>query len=133
MKRRTFVMISLYGGVAMVVPSFGCHSKNDLSSKSWIRPYGLSHICDAKTLKAIGEAYMKKVTDENDQQKLVRLILSDSSHNILSSASPDSTIENLIKRKTDVDFAKGNTVTVNGWVLSQTEARQCALFAIVNQ
>jgi hypothetical protein len=28
------------------------------------------------------------------------------------------------------DFAAGRTVVVDGWVLSVTEARQCALFSL---
>lgn len=28
-----------------------------------------------------------------------------------------------------VDFVGGNVIVVNGWVLSRTEARQCALYA----
>jgi hypothetical protein len=28
------------------------------------------------------------------------------------------------------DFAAGRTVVVNGWVLSETEARQCALYSL---
>jgi hypothetical protein len=28
------------------------------------------------------------------------------------------------------DFASGRTVVVSGWVLSQTEARQCALYSL---
>jgi hypothetical protein len=28
------------------------------------------------------------------------------------------------------DFAAGRTVVVSGWVLSETEARQCALFSL---
>ena len=30
------------------------------------------------------------------------------------------------------DFAAGRTIIVSGWVLSVTEARQCALFSIVS-
>ena len=30
------------------------------------------------------------------------------------------------------DFAAGRTVLVGGWVLSVTEARQCALFSLVS-
>jgi hypothetical protein len=29
------------------------------------------------------------------------------------------------------DFEKGRTVVLNGWILSLTEARQCALFSLV--
>jgi hypothetical protein len=28
------------------------------------------------------------------------------------------------------DFARGRTVNVNGWILSVTEARQCALYSM---
>jgi hypothetical protein len=30
------------------------------------------------------------------------------------------------------DFAEGRTVVVHGWVLSVTEARQCALFSLLH-
>jgi hypothetical protein len=31
------------------------------------------------------------------------------------------------------DFADGHTVLVDGWVLSVTEARQCALFSLLGR
>jgi len=30
------------------------------------------------------------------------------------------------------DFETGNTVIVDGWILSRTEARQCALLSTIN-
>ena len=38
-------------------------------------------------------------------------------------------LEALLNQKIQQDFEAGRTVVVNGWVLSQTEARQCALFS----
>jgi hypothetical protein len=35
-----------------------------------------------------------------------------------------------IEKKIQDDFAAGQTVLVDGWVLSVTEARQCALFSL---
>jgi hypothetical protein len=35
-----------------------------------------------------------------------------------------------IDKKKKEDFAKSNTVIVKGWVLSRTEARQCALYTL---
>jgi len=37
-----------------------------------------------------------------------------------------------IDQKIKEDFEKGDVVTVKGWILSVTEARQCALFALVD-
>lgn len=31
------------------------------------------------------------------------------------------------------DYATGKVLTINGWVLSQTEARQCALYSFTKQ
>jgi len=40
-------------------------------------------------------------------------------------------IHEYFNTKTVEDFNTGQTVIINGWVLSRTEARQCALFAIL--
>ena len=29
------------------------------------------------------------------------------------------------------DYNKGNTVMIDGWILSRIEARQCALFSLI--
>ena len=36
----------------------------------------------------------------------------------------------LLQNKIRADFVSGELVQVQGWVLSQTEARQCALFSV---
>jgi hypothetical protein len=37
-----------------------------------------------------------------------------------------------IDRQVTDDFAAGRTAVVDGWVLSVTEARQCALFSLLS-
>jgi hypothetical protein len=37
-----------------------------------------------------------------------------------------------IKRRFAKDFADGRTVMLDGWVVSRTEARLCALLALAN-
>jgi len=36
-----------------------------------------------------------------------------------------------VNEQVQLDFARGRTVMLNGWVLSVTEARQCALFSLL--
>ncbi|CAN0409332.1 unnamed protein product, partial [Laminaria digitata] len=35
-----------------------------------------------------------------------------------------------ISKQVQADFAFGHTIQLNGWILSQTEAQQCALYSL---
>jgi len=80
------------------------------------QPDFLSHLCDAGTLRNIGTAYRKQTPSEAREKKLIGL---------LGKGPSPETIKN--------DFTTGNIVIVNGWVLSLTEARQCALYSLTRQ
>ena len=42
-------------------------------------------------------------------------------------------IINSISEKINQDFIKENILIIDGWVLSKTEAQQCALYSIKNK
>jgi len=130
MKRRTFVLLSLYSGAAISLPSLGCSTGSAVAGKPWIQPQLLSHICDAKTLQEIGTAYRNKVSAESKEENLLNLLLTDKSNKILPITSDDILINSLLEQKIQKDFETDKTVIVKGWVLSETEARQCALFSL---
>jgi hypothetical protein len=45
--------------------------------------------------------------------------------------STDSNLVNsVLEKKVRQDFQENKTVVVDGWILSVTEARQCALFSL---
>ena len=46
-------------------------------------------------------------------------------------AAPGHDLAARVAARVRADFAAGRTVLVNGWVLSVTEARQCALFSLL--
>ena len=130
MKRRTFVLLSLYSGAAVAIPFSGCRNETTPAYKPWMQPALLSHICDAKTLKEIGTAYREKVSAESKEKQLADLLLADSTNNVIPATSEDAIINSLLEQKIKKDFETGKTVIVKGWVLSETEARQCALFSL---
>jgi len=130
MKRRTFILLSLYSSAAISIPSLSCSSGSTVAKKAWMQPQLLSHICDAKTLQEIGAAYRKQVSDESKEKQLINLLLTDSTNNAIPVTSEDAVINSLLERKIQKDFETGKTVIVKGWVLSETEARQCALFSL---
>jgi len=129
MNRRTFVLLSAVGAVSLYIPATGCNSRYTLSNKTVAQPRFLATICDAKTIREIGTAYKRQVPDEKGDKKLAHLILTDTTGHAIPESTDNNKLEALLNQKIQQDFEMGRTVIVNGWVLSQTEARQCALFS----
>jgi len=90
----------------------GCGIGTDSRGDAMETPDFLSHICDTATLRQIGAAYRAQTPTEASPRRLIQLLQ--------SGVGPET-----IK----ADYDKGNIVTIKGWVLSVTEARQCALFS----
>jgi hypothetical protein len=79
----------------------------------------------------IGRAYLQTKPHEGEQQALVRVLLVALS-DVSSEGRDPSRLGAEIKRVFSRDFAKGQTVTLDGWVMSLTEARLCALRALAH-
>jgi hypothetical protein len=91
----------------------GCGRRSDPRAKALETPDFLSHVCDIPTIRQLGAAYRVQTPAEASQEALIALLL------------PGVTAQTI-----KTDYAKGNIVTLKGWVLSRTEARQCALFSV---
>jgi hypothetical protein len=101
MKRRTFISISLTGVAASTLPLSQCN--NDIE-----RPASLVSILSKDQIKDIGKAYIDQFPSEGHKDKLSTLLAT--------------------KQNTTMDFQIKQTVIVQGWILSVTEARQSALY-----
>jgi hypothetical protein len=102
------------------------------------QPLFLSTLTDIKTLTQIGNAYRKQTPAETNETTLTDLLTGTSQLDNStpqpenSTPQPDNStlrLDNTVKE----DFASGHTLTINGWVLSITEARQCALLSVQKQ
>jgi hypothetical protein len=129
-KRRTFVLLSAVSTAALSFPSVGCRSRSLATDKALSRPLFLSRICDAKTIREIGTYYLARRSYVPTKDQVADLLLADHSMNNGPESSDSSSIVNNLQRKITQDFEKGNTVIVKGWILSVTEAEQCALFSL---
>jgi hypothetical protein len=125
MQRRTFIHLSAYTALALTLPTIdGCGLNS--TDKVLSQPLFFSHLVDIKTINETGLAYRKLFPAENSQSVLNKLLLG-------SNASSDKTmIQKQLDAQVEQDFKAGKTVTAKGWVLSITEARQCALYSILN-
>lgn len=123
MNRRNFIRLTAAGTLAIGVPLIYQGCSEVPTDESVTTPQLLSLILDPETLKETGERYRNQYSNEDNDRKLVKLILEGSSGNI-------EDLNAYIGEKIHRDFNSGNMVMVDGWFLSVTEARQCALFSI---
>jgi len=124
MERRSFLRLSAYTAAVLgLSPISSCSPGTD---DPLALPKFFSHLVDVKSIKEVGKAYRKLVPAEDDHQKLSALLRSNQQF------SNNENLQRLIDLQVNSDFKTNRTVTVSGWVLAITEARQCALFSIVN-
>jgi hypothetical protein len=111
MKRRNFILSTAVGiGVVSTAAYYFLHDvEYDLELA---KPQSLSLILDDATMKNIGQQYRESFPTEESERSLVKLL------NVTS-----------IEDHVISDFKNGNIVIIEGWILSQTEARQCALIS----
>ena len=123
MKRREFILLSGLGISAIAIPTwyykFNIPTYDQLVSE----PELLSHIWDDNTITEIGEIYRNKFSDENSEGKLIK-------HLTGNESTETTSITYVLRQQITDDYNKGNTVMIDGWILSKTEARQCALFSL---
>jgi hypothetical protein len=114
-KRRNFLLLTTTGAIATITPF--CKTRRAAPS-TLNTPEFLAAICDAQTLRQIGKKYRATTQAEASEDALIRLL----------TTGGDQTEQ--LSRKVNDDFAAGRTVTLEGWVLAVTEARQCALYTL---
>ncbi len=125
MDRRKFLQISAVGAVAITLPLAHCKPKpNDLLEF----PGTLSSICDEQTIRELGQAYLQKFPGENKSSGLQDLLME--GHSGKESNDDSDAIATMLDKKIHDDFKTSRTVILKGWVLSITEARQCALYSL---
>ncbi len=125
MDRKTFIWIFSVGGAAIAWP--GCDYLGEVDYDPALAvPQTLLTIWDQDTASDIGRKYLSQFPEENNKRKLVRLL----GENLTSGNNDASTaLSELIAK----DFQEDRMVTIDGWVLARTEARQCALFSLEDQ
>jgi hypothetical protein len=84
-------------------------------------------LADRDSAAAVGRAYLDSVPGEADSRVLVRRLSASIGQ---GRALGDDELRRLLAQQIDRDFADERVATVQGWVLSVTELRLCALCAL---
>ena len=121
MKRREFIGITAAGVAGLAWPGAAA---GGVSRATLAHPRLLDVLRNERLVADLGRRYRGVVPSEDTAPALEAAILADVPAS--ASAAPHAWLDDRVQR----DFAEGRTVTVNGWVLSLTEARQAALYSL---
>ena len=126
MNRRNFVLLTSAGVAALAIPTLVYTFHKSPLDDILFQPQSLAKIWDTDTMNIIGLNYMLKVPKENRERILVRRLMGKSN-------GESENLATKLEKQISNDFTSGNMVMVDGWILSVTEARQCALFSLTLQ
>jgi hypothetical protein len=105
--------------------SAACAGESAEDERALARP-GLLDVFGADRVRQLGSRYRANVPKEDSAAALRAAISGGLRQRLRLPWSPRPSLEQRVRD----DFAAGRTVLVDGWVLSATEARQCALFSL---
>jgi hypothetical protein len=115
MKRRDFIITTVAGAGVISISTYFL-TRDVEYDPVLAQPKSLSPIWDDQTINSIGTQYRANTPGESSTRALVKL---------LEAGPIDESITN--------DFATEKTVVVDGWILSVTEARQCAIASTISK
>ena len=81
--------------------------------------------------RVIGREYLREYPDEADLNHLLELSCKSSEARIPPTERDRRVLAPRLERRLREDFRTGRTVRVSGWGLSRTEARLCAMAAML--
>jgi hypothetical protein len=130
--RRTFLRILFFSGVFGPIRGADFVKPDNYHSPDLL-PWKLAHFfLHKESAKVVGLEYLRVVPMEADVQFLADLICSLKEKTRAEFAHADAQkLRVLLLRQQRQDFERGRIVNVHGWILSRTEARLCALAALV--
>lgn len=133
MQRRNFLSLSA-SGIALTLLPWSLTSCDTWSkwSETLAMPTVLGRFCSTEELKKIGSAYLSKQKDEASEDALEEKLLIQPDRKLFDPASAEA-LQDYLSTQIENDFIEDNTMILDGWVISRTEARQCALYTLTSE
>jgi hypothetical protein len=131
--RRIFLQVLLSLHVFMFSRSAHSYARKDAVGPSDPLPSKFASFFQHKqSAKKVGLEYLKIVPSETDISLLSNLICScDEGYRAKLLHADPSRFNELLRQRLSVDFEQDRIVCIHGWILAVTEARLCALTALL--
>jgi hypothetical protein len=120
--RCTTIAVAALSGAAVV--ACGARADATTDARALAQPELLVAL-GADTVRGLGRRYRDLVPAERDAAALRAAILASRPLSERLGLTQGSMPEQIRR-----DFSRGQTVVLDGWLLAQTEARQCALYSL---
>ena len=130
MLRRTFCGLTSMAVASTFLPFLSCSEPESSLHQRLSLPNTMATINESTTIDDVGKAYMEQVPSENSPESLIDQLMINSKGDTIPKTTDSKTLQKMMSQKVKSDFDNGETVIVRGWVLSRTEARQCALYSL---
>jgi hypothetical protein len=123
MKRREFIGMAAAGAAGAIRTVTAVESVRDPYAKL-AAPRVLGILRNHQLARELGMRYRATTPREDSARALADVILAD--------LEPDRAkpLGTQLDERICQDFAAGRTVTLDGWILALTDARQCALYSL---
>ncbi len=130
MNRKKFIWFAVVAAAGAAVPVLINNiRKKRLLSRPFAYPSFLACFMNESTIRKIGIACRLMKLTENSKAKLEQ-VLDAAIAKRNPSGKTDSQLTDELEKETIYNFQTNKTIIADGWVLSITEARQCALFSL---
>jgi len=127
--RRTF-LAGLAAGIVGAALGLRLYWSGGNATREAMRLTGMLRHPDSAAL--LGRLYLDKNPQEADAARLVTLIGATQDPALPPvTAAPDESLRSSLEERIRNDFIDGDTVAVDGWLLSITEVRLCALVSLL--
>ncbi len=130
MKRRTFIISATATAVVVAIPVIYYRLKHKETYNPLVMPRILGKFCKEHEIREIGKQYRSVTRNEDNKERLTELLLTDNAGHRETNLN-NVTITRLMSKKIHEEFQAYHTLVIRGWVISKTEARQCALFSLL--
>jgi hypothetical protein len=131
--RRSFLRMLFFLGATVFLrraDAFGTTATSH--AEDWLSSKLANFFHNKESARAIGLAYLRTVPEEANARQLTHFICSSWEQRYDEMVHADAAkIKTILLRQQREDFEKGRIVDLQGWILSETEARLCALAALV--
>ena len=126
MQRRQFIRFTILGIISVATNALVFIKKDALDDQ--LRNLISDFFENSDHAIAVGYQYIAANTRERDTTALIRALVKDK---VLTDNLDISTLQVRVNDQTKIDFQKENIIVLQGWILSRTECRICALRALL--
>lgn len=131
--RRSFMRLLVVTGLGNSFSSYTSRAIAD-SAEGTLSPLSNrlnSLLATKKSARAVGHRYLQLFPHEADAHRLTRLICRSERRYARLARVDTSALRDILARQQKLDFRNRRIVRIDGWILSETEARLCAIAALV--